>query len=403
MSLGELRNDIISQDYERQTLDRPPFNSFTGLDPDKMREIGKNFFGLTDDDLDSANLDILTGRCRMLMGAIKEWLINENDSLDNAIAAVIQASQESTISGPFHSVEAFVKKYAANSKVIEFVSNELLTSFIKGRNSALVYTKNNQNLDEEQEAIRNVVDSSVAATSPQTYLVTLKEPLVVYALIKSLVSHAIWKPVDTLLRNLFASRDNPSTMGFIFEYVLAYLIIPNFGAVIAHLKQKEKYKDMPEWMMELKRTHPLHFKVENSHYSAFSREPQQETVCFPPSKPSGPDFLAWLKAGSKYYRLLVQCKLYKDPLTDALTTGAARTLKGRGVKILFTGKGAEGIKPINVTSMSVTLAIQLDDLVDCEAVSELRAVYIAKYGENCNENLDDFTADNDDDDSMEVA
>mmetsp|Transcript_478 Transcript_478/g.1341 ORF Transcript_478/g.1341 Transcript_478/m.1341 type:complete len:161 (+) Transcript_478:1455-1937(+) len=160
---------------------------------------------------------------------------------------------------------------------------------------------------------------------------------------------------------------------------------------------------MPEWMMQPKRKHPLHFKVENSHYSGFPREPQQETVCFPPSTPSGPNFLAWLKAGSTFYPLLVQCKLYKDTLTNALTKVAAKTLKGRGVKILFTGKGAEGIKPLKVTKTSVTLVIQLDDLVDCHAVSELCAVHISKYGENGNKNLNDFTEDKDDDDSTEVS
>lgn len=246
MSLGELRDDIVSQDFERNPLDGPPFNSFTGLDTEKMKVIGRTFFGLTDAELDSAELGILTGRCRFFMRAITTWLINENDSLDNAIATVVQESQESTSSGPFHSVEAFVSKYAENLKVIEFVSNELLTSFIKGCNSALVYTKRNQNLKEEQEAIQMVVDSSVAATSPQTYRITLKEPLVVFALIKSLISHGIWKPVDTMLQNLFANRENPATMGFIFEYVVAYLIIPNFCAVIAHLRQKEKYRDIPE-------------------------------------------------------------------------------------------------------------------------------------------------------------
>jgi hypothetical protein len=205
-------------------------------------------------------------------------------------------------------------------------------------------------------------------------------------------------------------NQNPSMMGFMFKYLIACLLIPNFSAVMQHLAGQEEFSAIPDWVLQLSRSSKTYFVATNSRYRDFAKVVQMESVCFPPSKPSGPDILAWLQTGlqadSQQALMSAQCKLYQHPLTNALTKTAVATLNKSSqssVRILFTGNVAEGAAGVKVAGKTVTITLKINDIVDLPAVAKIGVVYRAKYGESLNNNLKEYEADNfeDDDDAGE--
>lgn len=163
-----------------------------------------------------------------------------------------------------------------------------------------------------------------------------------------------------------------------------------------HLKGKEEFSDIPDWVVGLSRSSQQnHFVVTNSRYQEFSKEFQMKTVCFPPSKPSGPDILAWLQ-GTQETLVSVQCKKYEGPLKNSLTKATVSTLdrsRKSLVRILFSGQGAQGRSTVDVTGTNsdiVTVMLQIDDIKGLHDVAKIGAVYVAKYGEEFNANLEKF-------------
>ena len=406
MSFGNVLSTVVSQMAEEGSP--PPFNHFTSLiSASQMGSLASKYFGLNRNMEDAS---ILKGRCRFFMLAIYVWLTNPSmafvDAITKAAARLQNVRDENS---PHASVYRFVEKHQANRAVLNRITDDLLTSFIEGKESALVYEPIEKNIREDNLIVNEVVDTSIATTAPGTYKLALKEPVVVFGLISALGGLRIWDPADSIIKKMCQNQNqNPSMMGFMFEYLIACLLIPNFSAVMQHLAGQEEFSAIPDWVLQLSRSSNTHFVATNSHYRDFAKVVQMETVCFPPSKPSGPDILAWLQAGlqadAQQALMSAQCKLYQHPLTNALTKAAVATLNKSGqssVRILFTGNGAEGAAGVKVAGKTVTITLKINDIVDLPAVAKIGVVYRNKYGESLKYNLEEYEADNfeDDDDA----
>lgn len=229
MSFGGVLSSAVSQLAEPNRS--PPFNWFTSLtETSQMKSIASNYFGVGGGDMEDAS--ILKGRCRFFMLAVLIWLTHsEMELFANAISMAAGDSLQDlhNENSPHKSVDRFIEKHKGNRGMLTRITDDLLMSFIQGQAGALVHEPNKTNMSTDKEIVNEVVDMSIAATAEGTYQLVLKEPVVVFGLIRALKDKGLWDPADTMIKKLCQNQNqNPSARGFMFEYVVACLLVPNF-------------------------------------------------------------------------------------------------------------------------------------------------------------------------------